>query len=349
MRSSIEISASNSLLISSTGVDIFASGDLDDYFQFSVTSDRPLFTAMGNYLVIGKDATTGHSLDADDVLFGEDIEVDGIAYLDGGATFADTKSIDAGSTTDDYLVGKAFDTGGSMTEIWRMVGAAEPYFATGSSQSNKFYHDGTVTLGGVVTMGANLEVGTIDIDDDSGAVTLVDMGVTGDPAAGTEESVAFAIDGNNFLKLYTEADSSGGIQNSRLNLYQDVVVTAGKTLAGQSLVVEAHTENDTLTLAESGSVHTNLGDAGAQTIKLPASATVGTYFIFALQVAQAVNVEIGESGGKFYQAGVITTDDTGNDLIITADDEGESITLMSDGAAGWFVIAEAGTWTVSQP
>ena len=216
MRSSIEISASNSLLISSTGVDIFASGDLDDYFQFSVTSDRPLFTAIGNYLVLGKDAATGHSLDDDDVLFGEDIEVDGIAYLDGGATFADTKSIDAGSTTDDYLVGKAFDTGGSMTEIWRMVGAAEPYFATGSSQSNKFYHDGTVTLGGVVTMGANLEVGTIDIDDDSGAVVLVDEGITADPAAGTEESYAFAIDGTTHFKIYAEADSAGSIQNSRL-------------------------------------------------------------------------------------------------------------------------------------
>jgi len=115
------------------------------------------------------------------------------------------------------------------------------------------------------------------------------------------------------------------------------------------LAVEAHTTNDTLTLAESGSVHTNLGDTGAQTIKLPASATAGIYYTFALQVAQAVNVEIGESGGKFYHGGVISTDDTGNDLIITADDEGESITLMSDGAGGWFVTAEVGTWTVSQP
>lgn len=115
-----------------------------------------------------------------------------------------------------------------------------------------------------------------------------------------------------------------------------------------SIVVEAHTENDTLTLSESGSVHTNLGDSGAQTIKLPDSATAGIYFIFALQVAQAVNVEIHAAGGKFYHGGTISTDDGGSDLMITADDEGESITLMSDGADGWFVTAENGTWTVSQ-
>lgn len=83
MRSSITIGGSNSLLISETGVDIFASGDLDDYFQFSVTSNRPLLTAIGNYLVLGKDATSGHSLDADDVLFGEDVEVDGTLFADG--------------------------------------------------------------------------------------------------------------------------------------------------------------------------------------------------------------------------------------------------------------------------
>ena len=86
-------SSSNSLLISSGDVDIFASGDLDDYFTLSVTSNRPLFSATGNYLVLGKDATSGHSLDADDVLFGEDVEVDGMAWLDGGATIGTSVNV----------------------------------------------------------------------------------------------------------------------------------------------------------------------------------------------------------------------------------------------------------------
>lgn len=63
-------------------INFYASGDLDDYISFSVTSNRPLITGVGNYLVLGKDATTGHSLDADDVIFGEDVEIDGVLYCD---------------------------------------------------------------------------------------------------------------------------------------------------------------------------------------------------------------------------------------------------------------------------
>lgn len=113
--------------------------------------------------------------------------------------------------------------------------------------------------------------------------------------------------------------------------------------------VEAHTANYVLTLAQSGYILTNLGDDGAQTVTLPTSAPAGTFFTFALQVAQQINVKIHAAGGKFYHGGTISTDDGGADLIITADDEGEAITLMSDGAGGWFVTSVNGTWTVSQP
>jgi len=61
------------------------------------------------------------------------------------------------------------------------------------------------TAGGDVTMAANLYAGTLDIDDDSGAVTLVDMAVTEAPVDGTEESIAFKLDGATFIKLYSEA------------------------------------------------------------------------------------------------------------------------------------------------
>ena len=41
---------------------------------------------------------------------------------------------------------------------------------------------GASFLDGITTMGANLVVGTIEIDEDSGAVTLVDMSVSASPA-----------------------------------------------------------------------------------------------------------------------------------------------------------------------
>lgn len=124
------------------------------------------------------------------------------------------------------------------------------------------------------------------------------------------------------------------------------VQIAGSTLTRS---VEAHTENDTLTVAESGSIHTNLGDSGTQALKLPADAPAGTNFTFAIQVAQVQQIVIGKAAGKFYDGGTISTDDGGNDLYIAADDEGECITLCCDGANGWFVISKVGTWGVSQP
>ena len=197
---------------------------------------------------LGKPGTPGYATATGDVYVAGKFEVDGIAevgsrliidgtnhgmginwesqYLlavtyDGSGSYQGIRvgSIQAGGTANSWTTTiKAADTDNSnvMVEVARMQGAADPYFSMGGSQENKFYNSGVVTLGGVTTMGANLEVGTIDIDDDSGAVVLVDEGITADPAAGTEESYAFAIDGTTHFKIYAEADSAGSIQNSRL-------------------------------------------------------------------------------------------------------------------------------------
>jgi len=69
---------------SSGAISIFASGDLDDYIQFSVTSNIPLITGVGNYLALGKTGTAGSATSADDVFMGGALEVDGLLYADGG-------------------------------------------------------------------------------------------------------------------------------------------------------------------------------------------------------------------------------------------------------------------------
>lgn len=65
--------------------------------------------------------------------------------------------------------------------------------------------------------------------DNSGAVTHTNMAVTSSPSAGTEQSFELDIDSTSFLKLYTEADGSGGIQNSRLELDQNISMDNGTT------------------------------------------------------------------------------------------------------------------------
>jgi len=107
---------------------------------------------------------------------------------------------------------------------------------------------------------------------------------------------------------------------------------------GVKKIVEAHTGNDTLTAAESGSVHTNLGATGIVTLTLPASAPTGTVFTFAVQTAQQLRIEPGAATIR---------DDSGQTAgkYKAADAIGESLTLIADSSGNWVTIAKNGTWT----
>jgi len=107
---------------------------------------------------------------------------------------------------------------------------------------------------------------------------------------------------------------------------------------GVKKMVEAHTADDTLTAAESGSVHTNLGATGIVTLTLPASAPQGTIFTFAVQAAQELRVDPGTAAIR---------DDSGQtaDKYKSADAIGECLTLIADSNGDWVTIAKNGTWT----
>lgn len=85
----------------------------------------------------------------------------------GDLLMNDTKTINAGSTTDDYFTIDAFDTGNAMVEVGRVVGAADPYVSFGGSQEFKFYNSGTSTLPTITgvttfTSSGNLDIGAYD-------------------------------------------------------------------------------------------------------------------------------------------------------------------------------------------
>lgn len=65
-----------------------------------------------------------------------------------------------------------------------------------------------------INVGGTLITGSTEATEDSGAITIMDMPVSDEPAAGIEMSYTFKIDGDNILKIYSEADSAGGIQNA---------------------------------------------------------------------------------------------------------------------------------------
>ncbi len=107
---------------------------------------------------------------------------------------------------------------------------------------------------------------------------------------------------------------------------------------GVKKTIEAHTADDTLTAAESGSIHTNLGATATVTLTLPASAPAGTEFSFAVQAAQELRIDPGTAAIR---------DDSGQtaDKYKSANAIGASLTLVADSNGDWVTIAKNGTWT----
>jgi len=107
---------------------------------------------------------------------------------------------------------------------------------------------------------------------------------------------------------------------------------------GIKKTIEAHTTDDTLTEAESGSIHTNLGASATVTLTLPASAPAGTVFYFAVQAAQEMRIDPGSATIR---------DDSGQTAgkYKSADDIGESLCLVADSNGDWVTITKNGSWT----
>ena len=107
---------------------------------------------------------------------------------------------------------------------------------------------------------------------------------------------------------------------------------------GIKKTIEAHTGDDTLTAAESGSVHTNLGASATATLTLPVSAPPGTMFSFAVQAAQQLRIDPGTAAIR---------DDSGQtaDKYKSASTIGASLTVIADSAGDWATISKNGTWS----
>lgn len=105
---------------------------------------------------------------------------------------------------------------------------------------------------------------------------------------------------------------------------------------------EAHTASDTLTAAETGSTHTNLGAAGAITLTLPAAA-VGLEFTFYVAAAQTLTIQA--VGNDTIRIGTAAAGAAAGSA--AADAEGEWVTLRGISTTQWVSIGSLGTWTVA--
>ncbi len=106
-------------------------------------------------------------------------------------------------------------------------------------------------------------------------------------------------------------------------------------------VVEAHTAGDTLTAAETGSVHTTVGAGGSVTFAMPA-AVVGLEFFFRVGAAQELRID---PNGTETIALTSTGVQGAAGKYLTANLAGESVHIICDTAGEWTVYGFTGTWT----
>jgi hypothetical protein len=128
--------------------------------------------------------------------------------------------------------------------------------------------------------------------------------------------------------------------NKRLYVNTGSTSTPSWLYVGGPRVVEAHTADDTLTAAESGSVHTSVGAAGTVVLTLPA-ATVGLEFRFYVGAAQELRID--PNGSE-----TISLPSTGvpgaAGKYLTANAAGETVHLVCAVAGSWAVYGYTGTW-----
>ena len=107
--------------------------------------------------------------------------------------------------------------------------------------------------------------------------------------------------------------------------------------AGSSLTIVNHTADVTLTEGQAGMVHTNRGATEMITFTLPASATEGTVFRFAVQEVQMLAVDPGTATIR---------DDSGQtaDEYKWANAIGECTEIVADSNGDWLTISKRGTW-----
>jgi len=139
------------------------------------------------------------------------------------------------------------------------------------------------------------------------------------------------------IRLAIVATSGGDIESiTDCRQGHNFVVPCGA--GGVQKAIEAHTVDDTLTAAESGSVHSNLGATTTVTLTLTASAPAGTVFTFSVQAAYELRVDPGTATIR---------DDSGQtaDKYKSANALGACLTLVADSNGDWATIAKNGTWT----
>ena len=260
--------------------------------------------------------------------------------MTGDITIATTKAIKTNTGAGETLLLQAYDVDGAVYTT----------FITFTANNTPSMSLGAFTLGGAVS-GNNQslnDLGNVQLRAGNKVYMTTNTSVLLLHGDGDGVSAALELYGWGHANLgaaILRTPNAAVVQTSRLTVSGKVdtaVATwAATKVTGQMAVIEHHTALDTLTKEESGSIHTNLGAAGAFALTLPQDARAGDHFFFVVMAAQELRIDPG-AAGAIYINGAKQADDK----YISADDEAESVELVCDGNGDWVAIGAVGTWTV---
>ena len=219
------------MIKSANAISIVASGDTDDYFQFSVTSGRPLFAPVGSYLVLGADGTPGNATANGDIYIKQAVEVDGILYTDGGLRMPNNV---------EWIAKYA---GGSAKQVMS-INTSDVLILGGDCNNIQFWKDtGSGTGSTLILTATNALVGTTTQDSPTfdlrakywnGSVTTNwDFEILHDMIATTPQSeVTFQINDVEIMCIENNNGTSGwSVFNTAPAAQQAHIVNADGTLA----------------------------------------------------------------------------------------------------------------------
>lgn len=113
-----------------------------------------------------------------------------------------------------------------------------------------------------------LAVGPIELEEDSGAITVINLPVSATPSDGDEQSMSFSIDSNSILKVKASADGTGGADDFQV-VISDAVITGGGLQLNHQVLTAA-----TLTMDANDGIIECDTTSNAIAITLPECSTV---------------------------------------------------------------------------
>lgn len=144
--------------------------------------------------------------------------------LDGG-----TIAVDA-SFTGNVIVGDAItDTLTINSQVKKIILDNAVWLQGLNNAENANINMFKVNTSDEIDLGAVLNIGPMELEEDSGEVTLINLPVSATPADETVEGYTLSVDSNSVVKILASADSAGGVYGERLKINSSIFLNDAQT------------------------------------------------------------------------------------------------------------------------